>query len=100
MVVLVEASKSHRSANAVSAVRRAKGSKRGWREVRVKRAGRVKGGGEAGRNMRADAGGRVGSAERGCVAGNIPAYPRLKTEDALVACLRGDEFAEVNRGGV
>ena len=100
MVVLVEASKSHRSANAVSAVRRAKGSNRGWREVRVKRAGRVKRGGEAGRDMRADSGGRVGAADRRGVAGDIPAYSRLKSKDAFVAGLRGDEFTEVNRGGV
>ena len=46
--------------------------------------------------MRANSGGRVGAANRGCITGNIPAYSRLELEDALVAGLGGDKVAKVD----
>jgi hypothetical protein len=46
--------------------------------------------------MRANSGGRVGAADRGRVARDIAAYSGLKSVDAFVADLRGDEVAKVN----
>ena len=46
--------------------------------------------------MRANSGGRVRTADGGRVAGDIAAYSGLKSVDAFVADLRGDEVAKVN----